>query len=92
MVKRAECELDHSLPPGTMDKGEWCYNPISPYAIMAYTGTSVSFIFQCADVDWIESTQAKSQVQTFCEYSNEHLGCMIAVFCCGVNYIATMLG
>jgi hypothetical protein len=92
VVKRAECELDHSLPPGTMDKDEWSYNPTSPYASMAYTGTTVSFIFQCADVDCIQLTQATSQLQKFCEYSNEHLGCMIASFCCGVNDIATLLG
>jgi hypothetical protein len=59
---------------------------------MAYTGTTVSFIFQCADVVWIQATQAKSQLQTFCEYSNEHLGCMIAGFCCGVNDIVTLVG
>lgn len=73
---------------------------------MAYTGTTVSFIFQCADVDWIQSTgynqldtinwiqstKAKFQLQKFCEYSNEHLGCMIAGFCCGVNDSATLLG
>jgi len=63
VVKTEECELDHSLPPGTMDKDEWSYTPTSPYTFMASTGTTVSFIFQRADVDWIQSTQAKSQMQ-----------------------------
>ena len=93
MVKRVEYELDHSLPPGTMVKDEWSYSSTSAYAYKhARTETTSSFIFQCADVNWIQSTHTTAQLQIFCEYSDEHLGCMISGFCCDVNDISTLLG